>query len=447
MPKLSVFQTVLLAVFGALAVSGVLIFALVVGGGGGNSVGPVIIWGTLEEGAFRAVIRQISENNDTLSQVTYIAKDEKTYASELTEALASGAGPDLFLMRQDYAVRDAGKVLPIPFDNFPETQFRNAFIEAANPFIGTAGILAVPFLADPLVLYWNRDMLSSAGFANPPRYWDELNGMVQAITVRDDAGQVVKSAVSFGEYRNVTHAKDILATLILQAGSSITAKDSAGRLVPALAARTGDRLQAADSALRFYTEFADPSKASYTWSRALSESRAAFAAGELALYIGYSSEKPIITRTNPNLNFAVAPMPQIRAASGEVQRAVNTAWVYGFATTRTTKNPQGAFIVASTLAARDVSLALSTVYGIPSARRDVLTPPGGTLEGDDLFKFSSEQELFNKQAIISRAWTDPDPDRTNEVFRAMIENVTTGALRLSEAVQRAHQEMGNVLGI
>src|SRR3990167_5766793 len=116
MPKLSVFQTVLLTVLGAIAVSGVLIFALVVGGGGGNSVGPVIIWGTLEEGAFRAVIRQISENNDTLSQVTYIAKDEKTYASELTEALASGAGPDLFLMRQDYAVRDAGKVLPIPFE-------------------------------------------------------------------------------------------------------------------------------------------------------------------------------------------------------------------------------------------------------------------------------------------------------------------------------------------
>ena len=77
----------------------------------------------------------------------------------------------------------------------------------------------------------------------------------------------------------------------------------------------------------------------------------------------------------------------------------------------------------------------------------MLTPPGGTPEGDDLFKFSSEQELFNKQAIISRAWTDPDPDRTNEVFRAMIENVTTGALRLSEAVQRAHQEMGNILGI
>ena len=449
MPKLSVFQTILLAAFGALAVAGVLIFALVVGGNTGNSIGPITIWGTLEEGAFRAVIRQISENDDRLTQVTYIQKDEVGYASELTEALASGTGPDLFLLRQDYAVRDAGKVFPIPFDRFPETQFRNTFIEAADPYIGSEGILAIPLLADPLVLYWNKDMLSTAGYANPPRYWDEVNGMAQKITKRDDAGQLLKSAVSFGEYRNVTHAKDILATLMLQAGSPITAKDSTGRLRPALVARAGDRLQAAESALRFYTEFADSSKVSYSWSRALPESRAAFAAGDLALYIGYASEKPIIARMNPNLNFAVGFMPQVRSTGSEAgsQRAVDVARVYALATTRSTKNVQGAFTVASTLAGTDISLAFSTVYGIPSARRDVLTPPGGSLEGEELFRFGSEQDLFNKQAIISRAWSDPDPDRTNEVFRAMIENVTTGALRLSEAVQRANQEMGNILGL
>ena len=314
MPKLSVFQTILLAAFGALAVAGVLIFALVVGGNTGNSIGPITIWGTLEEGAFRAVIRQISENDDRLTQVTYIQKDEVGYASELTEALASGTGPDLFLLRQDYAVRDAGKVFPIPFDRFPETQFRNTFIEAADPYIGSEGILAIPLLADPLVLYWNKDMLSTAGYANPPRYWDEVNGMAQKITKRDDAGQLLKSAVSFGEYRNVTHAKDILATLMLQAGSSITAKDSTGRLRPALAARAGDRLQAAESALRFYTEFSNPSKKSYSWNRSLPLSLSYFLSGDLGVYFGFASEIYNIISTN-NLNVNGRAATHIEAQS------------------------------------------------------------------------------------------------------------------------------------
>src|SRR3989344_1081028 len=269
MPTLSVFQTVLLAIFGALAVSGVLIFALVVGGGGGNTIGPITIWGTLEESAFRAVIRQLVEEDERLAQVSYVEKDAEGYVALLTEALAENTGPDLFLLRQDYAVRDAGKVFPIPFDSFSETQFRNTFIEAADPYLSPNGVLAIPILADPLVLYWNRDMFSSAGYANPPRYWDELDGMSQNITKKNDAGQILKSTVSFGEYRNVNNAKDILATLILQAGSPITAKDSTVQLVSALQSGSGGGggAQAGEAALRFYTEVADPSKARYSWSR------------------------------------------------------------------------------------------------------------------------------------------------------------------------------------
>ena len=434
MLKLSVFQTTLLAVFGALAVSGVLIFALLVSSNVGSSIGPVTIWGTFEESAFRVVLRQLAENDNRLSQVTYIERDKENYETEITEALAGGTGPDLFILRDDYALRDSAKVLPIPYEQFSETQFRNTFIEAAEPFLGE-GVLAIPLLADPLVLYWNRDMLAGAGYAEPPRYWDELQGMAQAVTKKNDAGQILKSTISFGEYRNVNHAKDIITTLILQAGGSITTENSAGRLISALSRSGGS--SAAESALRFFTEFADPSKAIYSWSRALPESRTAFSSGDVALYIGYASEKDLITRMNPNLNFAVAPMPQARGTQG----VIDSARVYALATVRSSKNPQGAIITASILASAEASGALSTVFGIPSARRDVLGP------GDPSGSFTTEADLFNKQALISKAWSDPDPQRTDEVFRAMIENVTTGALRLPEAVVRAHQELDNILKI
>ncbi|QQG37741.1 MAG: extracellular solute-binding protein [Candidatus Kaiserbacteria bacterium] len=433
MKNFSPFQVILLAAFGAFGVAGILIFALFVGGGGGSGIGPITIWGPLNPSAFAAVIRQVAEDDSRLGQVTYVEKDSETYEEELLNALASGTGPDLFLLRQDYAMRDSGKVVAIPTSLLPEAQFKNVFVEAADPYFTPSGALAAPILADPLVMYWNKDVLATAGFAQAPKVWSELNDIAKAVVKKNESGSITKAAVAFGEYQNVNNAKDIIATLILQAGGSITSRDNTGRLVPSLSQRTGvGTSQAVESAIRFYTEFADPSKADYSWSRALPEARAAFAAGDLALYFGYASEAPLISRMNPNLNFSVAPVPQVQGA----ERAITAAHVWGLATTRTSKNPQGAITVATLLAAREVSAALSTALGIPSARRDLLSQP--RLEGSE--------DLFNKQAIVAKSWTDPDPQKTDSIFRAMIEGVTSGALRITESIQRANQELAVILG-
>ncbi len=431
MKGLSVFQVILLAVFGALAVAGVLIFALFVGGSASNTIGPISIWGTLDPTAFSVVLRQVSENEPRLAQVTYVQKDSATYENSLTDALASGAGPDLFLLTQDYALRDASRVTPIPFTYLSQAQFSNTFVDAANPLVTPGGVLAIPVLADPLVMYWNKDILATAGFAAPPQYWDELSGLTQKVVKKDDSGTVQRAAVPFGEYVNVDNAKAIIATLILQAGGTITSQDSVGHLVPALGARTSGPQQATESALRFYTQFSDPSTPDYSWNRSLPSSRAAFAAGNLALYFGYASEAPLIARINPNLNFSPAALPQIRGAA----RAVGAAKVYALATTRTSRNPQGAITVASLIAGSDVSKALSIALGIPSARRDSLSL--GSIQGSD--------DLFAKQAIIGKSWLDPDPEKTNGIFQSMVESITSGSARPSEAIGRADQQMAQLI--
>ena len=99
-----------------------------------------------------------------------------------------------------------------------------------------------------------------------------------------------------------------------------------------------------------------------------------------------------------------------------------------------TRTGVGAQIIESLLTATDMSAQLSTGLGIPSARRDVLSG-----------KAQSDIALFNKLAIISRSWVDPDPVKTAKIFRDMIENTTSGAVLLSEAVQRADQEMQQLL--
>jgi hypothetical protein len=54
--------------------------------------------------------------------------------------------------------------------------------------------------------------------------------------------------------------------------------------------------------------------------------------------------------------------------------------------------------------------------------------------------------LLDYEANISRAWIDPDPAETDGLFRDMIENTVSGALKAAEAVQRADKQLGVILG-
>ena len=432
MRKSSVFQVVVLSTFGALAVVAIIIFAVAVGGTKGANIGAVQIWGTLDASAFTVVIRQLSDDESRLKQVTYVQKNQETYEQELVDALASGKGPDLFLMRQDYAEKDGEKATLIPYASFSREQFQNSFVEAANPYLSPEGVRAVPLAIDPMVLYWNRDLLAASGFSKPPVYWDELFNIANTVTKRDDSNSIQKSAIAFGEYQNVDHAKDILGMLILQAGGTITRRDDAGKLGASLMARAGEAQQPAQDALSFYTEFANPSKTDYSWNRSLPFSRRMFASGDLALYVGYASEEPLIRKINPNLNFAIAPMPQPRTAA----RSVGGARVYAFAVPKSSQNQSGALTVAYLLAAQNPSKLLSLALGIPSARRDVLSAVQ-----------SGSEELFRRQALIAASWSDPDPEKTEGIFRDMIESVTSGSAKLSEATQRADQAIGQLLSL
>lgn len=434
MKKLSVFQIVLLATFGSLAVAGVLIFAIASSGAGANTgVGPVTIWGTLGGNEFKDMLRNATDADSSLSSVTYVQQDEPTYQQNLTKALASGTGPDLFIIRQDYAVADAGEIAPIPYTSFPKTQFQSLFVSAANPFLSPDGVLAIPILSDPLVLYWNEDLLSSNGFSQPPQYWDQLFNMSKTMTRKTDAGSITSATIDFGEYTNVDNAKDIIAMLILQAGGTITAYDDTGRLLSSLLKKTPDGTNAGETALRFYTEFADPSKDDYSWNRSLPDGREAFAAGTLALYIGYASEAPLIKQTNPNLNFAVAPVPQIRNAP----RQLTVARVYGIAAARAGRIPLSSLVVVTSKLTSAVNIQqLSSYYGIPAARRDILATTTPNIP-----------DLYNKSVIMGNSWIDPDTDATGSLFQSMIEDTTSGAVLINEAISRADSQMNHIIGL
>jgi ABC-type glycerol-3-phosphate transport system substrate-binding protein len=451
MKRSSPFQIVLLAVFGALGVAGVLIFALVVGGGNTTSVGQVTVWGTFDESRIQAVLRAAAETDDRLTGVTYVRKDSATYESDLVNALASGTGPDLFFLRDDWALYDSAKTIHISPAQMSETQFRNTFLDAALPFLAADGAMAVPLVADPLVMYWNKDIFASANLATPPVYWNDFGTLGPKLTVQKDSGVITRSAFALGEYQNIANAKGILSTLIMQAGGAVSTRDATGKVQSGLSPQQGGGSQPSLAALRFYTDFADPAKEYYSWNRALPEARTAFAQGIVAVYIGYASEAILIKQANPNLNFSMAPVPQLRDAG----TPKNYAHVYALAIPRTAKNPQGGLTVAYIFAAPIVSQGFASVLGMASALRGVVASasdtlggaPAGSLQAVLASAPKSTQDLINSQAAIALSWYDPDPLATADIFRAMIEDTVSGAQKAQDALGRADKSFNQLLGI
>lgn len=430
MKSTSTFQIALLAVFSFFIIGAILIFA-VVRNTSSNQLPAITMWGTLPQEAFNQVLGVINQNASVRLSITYVEKREQDFDRDLTEALASGTGPNAILFPHTSLLRQKSRIYSIPYASYPLRSYKDNFIDEAELFLFGDGITALPIAVDPLVMYWNKDIFATAGLSLPPKNWDEFYTLVPKITQRDKAGNISQSTVSLGEYSNITNAKELLSALFVQAGTPIVGIDSSGRLVSKLSDQLGYTEVPAETALRFFTEFSNPAKTTYTWNRSLKSSQDLFTANDLAVYFGFASENSRLERRNPNLNYDVASLPQPRS----VTKKFNYGQLYGVAVMKASPNVAGTLQVISQLVSADFASRFATASGLTPVRRDLLSQ----LPNDPV------ATVAYQSALISRAWLDPDPIATRKMFKTMIESVTSGQSRPSEAVREASQELQSLL--
>ena len=255
--------------------------------------------------------RGSSLKTNKLIKITYIKKDSSTFNNDFIEALAEGVGPDIVLLRDDYIYKNRNKLFTIPYKNYTERSFRDTFIEGGEVFLNADGAIALPFMVDPLVMYWNRDLFSNNAVSSPPQYWDQIYSLIEKTTRRDTSANILKSTIALGEWSNITNAKEILTMLLLQAGTPITSRNGQ-EVISVLNSKFDYPVIPSQSAVNFYTQFSNPTSPSYTWNRSLPSSFNLFLSGNLATYLGFASEIFSIQQKNSNLNFDVTYIPQIR---------------------------------------------------------------------------------------------------------------------------------------
>jgi len=427
--KFNTFQIVVLGIFVVFILAGVAAFALYRGNSSSvSTLSPITVWGTFPKATFDQYVGNISNHSANQLSVTYVQKSASNFSQDFVGALARGQGPDAILIPAELLLPHEDKLVTIPFSSISERDYKDTYIQAGDIYLNKNGVNGFPFMIDPLVMYWNRDMFDAAGIASYPAYWEDFTSLNTNLTVKDTNGNIRKSAIALGQFGNLVNAREIFGTILLQSGNPVTALSSEGVISSTL---NSGATVSPEAAMKFFIQFANPSSVNYSWNKSMSDSKSAFLAGTLATYFGFASELADLRAKNPNINFDVALLPRPKAGG----TGVTYGRLYGFSVVRTSANISSAVSIISTLSASQYLRDLSASMYLPSVRRDVIS--GGSSD--------PYISLFNKAALVSESWLDPNPTETGQIFRSMVESYASGQKDIYRAIQDAGDQYDALL--
>jgi len=380
----------------------------------------LVVWGLwLESATLESIITAFQEETGVNVEYRKIASVAE-YEKKLLEALAEGRGPDIFVIHHTWVETKRGLISPAPSDVIDERALREEYVDVvAEDLVRDSKVYALPTSVDTLGLYYNKDMLSAAGVARPPRTWDEFLQVVERITQVNRLGIIEQSAAALGTAANISRAADILQLLFMQSGLAIADEKNQVKL-------SGDE---GIQALTFYTDFANKSKKAYTWDLQQDYSLDAFAEGDTAMMLNYSYHIPTIKAKNPRLRFDIAPAPQI--ADSKVQ---NFAAYWPFAVSNRSSAPATAWAFLKHMTNDANSMIIVNGQQIPPARRDGVA----NLSRDPTLG------VFAEQSLTAVTWPRGDIVAIDAIVNTMIDNVVTGASTISASLGRAQDQINQV---
>ncbi len=427
MPQLSQKQLIFLGV-GAVLVLGVLYLLFT---GTRSSVAPpkitLAVWGTEPAEAINPVIsayRQIREN----VTVTYIQKDPARYQSEVLNALASGQGPDVYMIDNRSLAMELNRLSPADPAQYTPVQAATAFPDVVSrDFVWGGKVYALPLYLDTLALFYNKDSLNQAALVAPPATWTDVQNFVPFLRKTDANGQPLTPAVALGgSAPGVTRAPDILAALMLQNGSPLS--DAAGN-----ASFVDEK---ALQAMNFYLQFSNPQSPGYTWSDSLGRDLDLFAAGKLGLVFGYQSDAAAIRLKSPFLNFGIAPFPQTGPSAQAGAQVLSYPSYQGWAVAKQSQSPAWGwdFVLYFTTYPDNEKMYLAAAKRPPALRTLIAADVNDAALG-----------VFARQALTARSWFEGNPAATEGILNEAIRNVLSGKNDSRAALQQAQDQVNAIL--
>jgi multiple sugar transport system substrate-binding protein len=449
------------------------------------------VWGLFDDSDVMArTISEYQKRNPRVKEIVYKKLTVDSYENDLMDALATGNGPDVFLIHNTWLPKHEDKLAPAPADSLSSSQadivtakqVQDQFAGVVfSDFVADGKVFALPLSVDSLALYYNKDLLNQAGIATPPATWIDFDSAVKKITRVDSFGNINLSGAAMGMSSDasagtgkINRATDILTLLMMQSGADmINSKTNQASFAGFTNATYNNEMTPGESALAYYTKFSNPAKAEYSWNSLQHNSKDSFVEGKTAMMFNYSWLIPQIKERAPKLSLGVARVPQNKDASG-TGLDIDFANYWGYAVSKNKVQNQDFVTVAQqnkhTYATDDQRVAESwkfirflTMPQSASADLPVAATGSESVNFDPAAEYIKNQakpaarrDLVEKQKsdillspfaqgnLIAKSWAQPDNLAVEKIFDGMIDNVVLKNEPLHDVIGQA-QNAVNVL--
>jgi len=440
------------------------------------------IWGLFDDSdAFSKVIDEYKKRNQKVGEIRYKKLTIDSYENDLRDALATGRGPDVFLVHHTWLSKHIDKLEPAPAEIQLDSgekislmsarKLQDAFPDVVSwDFVKDPKVYALPLSVDSLALYYNKDLLNQAGITRPPKTWEEFDEAVKKITKVDFYGNIVISGAAMGLSSDrpgnpgggkINRATDILALLMMQSGTQMYNSD---QKTAAFAEFTqsfyGKEKSPGQMALEYYAKFANAGSKEYCWNARMHNSVDSFIEGKTAMMLNYSWLISRIQDKAPKINFGVAPVPQNKDKEGR-GLDIDFANYWGFAVSKNkVMEPEGGQKITATNEQRIVEAWKFLVYlTLNSSQSSGFLSSPTSRESADFDSAAEYAELQKKPAarrdliekqkenllmapfvqgnLIARSWPEPDDLAVEKIFDEMIDDVTLRGENSWEVIRQA----------
>ncbi|HTY39477.1 MAG TPA: extracellular solute-binding protein [Candidatus Paceibacterota bacterium] len=387
------------------------------------------VWGPFSDRqAFEAVVGQYQAVRSNV-KISYTQIDESRYAETVLNALATGQGPDVFMVPNRALDKYKGLLVPVPPQTVGIQKLESLFPTVVEQdFVRGGQIYALPFYLDTLALIYNKNALDQANIAQPPATWTEFQNVIPYLRTLNDAGQITKAAAAIGgSEKTVKNASDLLALLMQQNGVPMT--DPQGTRAVISASEKGSGL----GALNFYLSFANAAAPAYTWNDAQPFSLDALGSGRVAMIFGYAADLDTLHRKNPLITFGTAPMPQT-----DVNNAVNAARYWALGVSKQSKNAAWGWDFVATVATTD---GMAKAYTDATKRLPALR----TLISQ---KFDDvDLGVFAREALTARSWMQPDDAPVRDIMSGAVAGVLSGQFDSNQALRQMEDQISQLMAM
>jgi multiple sugar transport system substrate-binding protein len=225
--------------------------------------------------------------------------DWSVYWSKLSVAITAGSPPDIAQFHNEQADRFVDHNLLAPFPqklfNLAEydrryVMFRPAFLINGNMYYHPSGIMTP-------AIYYNKDLLSAAGFDRVPDTWSDMISAAKKLTRKDADGRMQQVGFQFGG-----SIQYLFTDLVYQNGGYLFKADNTGVDYGSTAGK---------SAVNLIEELV---AADITDERAGIVSPGTFEAGKVAMKYNWTWYNGSLVHY-PSLNWGVAMLPTLTGSS------------------------------------------------------------------------------------------------------------------------------------